>query len=319
MVQGHPGGFPTTVRTPRDLVENQDMTGSNPDGNGSIIVGVDGSPSSEHAVMWAAVEAGLQHRNLTLVHAEPRIPANEMAWLSSAGIPPRRINEQIHAEAEQVVARARALAAAHSPDEAIDTVVEALDARSLLLDLGSRAAMTVVGTRGHGRVAGLLLGSVSGALVRHATSPVVVVRPVPSPRRGVLSAADASEESQGTVEHAYYEASLHGTPLTVVHCLWDGLMAPNPWADVSPTDPEGEEARLRLAQATAGMREKFPDVDMTVRVTRGAIDACLVDLSADHDLLVIGRPQRPLLHRLTTSGLTLPVAEHARCPVMVVP
>ena len=295
------------------------MTGSDPITSGSIIVGVDGSPSSEHAIVWAAEEAGLQHRKLTLVHAEQRMSANEMAWMSSAGVAPRHINEQIHADAEQVVTRARAMAAAHCPEEAIETILEVQDARSLLLDLGSTAAMTVVGTRGHGRVVGLLLGSVSGALVRHAKTPVVVARPVPSPRRGVLIAADGSEESLGLVEHAYREASLHRTPLTVVHCLWDGLMAPTPWADVSQTDPEGEEARLRVAQSTAGMREKFPDVDTTVRVTRGAVDACLVDLSADHDLLVIGRPPRPLLHRLTTSGLTLPVAEHAHCPVLVVP
>ena len=68
--------------------------------------------------------------------------------------------------------------------------------------------MTVVGTRGQGRVVGLLLGSVSGALVRHAKTPVVVVRPVPSPRRGVLIAADGSEESLGLVEHAARERLL---------------------------------------------------------------------------------------------------------------
>jgi nucleotide-binding universal stress UspA family protein len=67
------------------------------------------------------------------------------------------------------------------------------------------------------------------------------------------------------------------------------------------------------------MAEKFPDVRMKVEVTRGAVDACLVDLSARYDLLLIGRPVRPLLLRLTTSGLTTPVAEHAHCPVLVVP
>jgi nucleotide-binding universal stress UspA family protein len=67
------------------------------------------------------------------------------------------------------------------------------------------------------------------------------------------------------------------------------------------------------------MGEKFPDVDAQVHVTRGAIDACLVDLSAQYDLLVIGRPARPLLRRLTLSGLTLPVVEHAQSPVLVVP
>jgi nucleotide-binding universal stress UspA family protein len=44
-----------------------------------------------------------------------------------------------------------------------------------------------------------------------------------------------------------------------------------------------------------------------------------VDLSARYDLLLVGRPHRPLLLRLTMSGLTVPVVEHAHSPVLVVP
>jgi nucleotide-binding universal stress UspA family protein len=295
------------------------MTNPNPSASGNIIVGVDGSPSSEHAVMWAAEEAHLQRRRLTLVHAQKTISANDLAWLHTAGIPSRQIDEQIRADADHVVERARALAADRCPESSIESVVAAQDPRSLLLDLESTASMTVVGTRGHGRVAALLLGSVSGALVRHAARPVVVVRPQPASGRGVLIAADGSEESLDLVEHAYREASLHELPLTVVHCLWDGLIARARWVPVSETDPAAAEARLRIAESVAGMGEKFPDVDLSVMVTRGAIDANLVDLSAHYDLLLIGRPPRPLLARLTVSGLTMPVVEHAHCPVLVVP
>ena len=206
-----------------------------------------------------------------------------------------------------------------APTRRIETVVRAQDPRSLLLEWGASAAMTVVGTRGHGHVVGLLLGSVSGALVRHAETPVAVVRPRTERGRGVLVASDGSEESLEVVEHAYREASLHHVGLTVVHCLWDGLVSLARWTAVSETDPAGEEGRLRVAESVAGMAEKFPDVGMSVEVTRGAIDACLVDLSARHELLVIGRPPRPLLQRLTVSSLTTPVAEYAHSPVLVVP
>jgi nucleotide-binding universal stress UspA family protein len=287
--------------------------------SGTIIVGVDGSSSSEHAVLWAAEEARLQRRGLTLVHAQKKISGNELAWLASAGIPPHQVDEEIRGDVDRLIERAHALAAERCPDTSIDTVVDVQDPRSLLLDLAATASMTVVGTRGHGRVASLLLGSVSGALVRHATRPVAVVRPRPEAGRGVLIGADGSEESLELVEHAYREASLHQTPLTLVHCLWDGLVAQARWTSVSETDPEGQEARLRIAESVAGMGEKFPDVPVTVRVARGAIDACLVDLSAEYDLLVIGRPPRPLLMRLTLSGLTTPVVEHAHAPVLVVP
>jgi nucleotide-binding universal stress UspA family protein len=286
---------------------------------GTVVVGVDGSPSSEQAVAWAAQEARLRHRGLTLAHARKTISGNELAWLATAGIPPSQIDDQIRVDADLVLERARSVAAEQCPEASIGTVVENGDPRSLLLDLGRTAVMTVVGTRGHGRVAGLLLGSVSSALARHAQTPVVVVRPTQNPGGGILIGADGSVESIALVEHAFREASLRRSPLTVVHCLWDGLVSDVRWTVVSETDPEGEDARLRMAESIAGMGEKFPDVDAQVHVTRGAIDACLVDLSAQYDLLVIGRPARPLLRRLTLSGLTLPVVEHAQSPVLVVP
>jgi len=270
-------------------------------------------------VMWAADEAALQHRPLTLVHARARIPAEQRAWLASAGISSRQVDDRIQRDAEHVVERARELAADRCPPDSIETVVADQDARSLLLDLGSTASMTVVGTRGHGSVASLLLGSVSAALVRHSQRPVVVVRPSRERGQGVLVAADGSEESLGLVEYAYREASLHQAPITVVHCLWDGLLAQARWTTVPETAPEYDEALLRISESVVGMGEKFPDVPTDVLITRGAVDACLVDLSARYDLVVIGRPVRPLLLRLTLSGLTLPVVEHAHAPVLVVP
>jgi nucleotide-binding universal stress UspA family protein len=295
------------------------MTSTHGTASGNIVVGLDGSPSSEQALAWAAEEAGLRHRGLTLAYAEKRISANEVAWLATAGIPASQIEDQIRLDTQQVLERAHRVAAEHLTDASIETVVELGDPRSLLLDLGRTCSMTVVGTRGHGRVAGLLLGSVSGALVRHAETPVVVVRAPQAVGKGILIAADGTSESIELVEHAYREASLHQARLTVVHCLWDGLVAQARWTVVSESDAEGEEARLRMAESIAGMGEKFPDVDVRVHVTRGAIDVCLVDLSAQYDLLVIGRPERPLLQRLTLSGLTTPVVEHAHCPVLVVP
>jgi nucleotide-binding universal stress UspA family protein len=296
-----------------------DMTSTHPTPSGNIVVGVDGSPSSEHAVMWAAEEAALQRRRLTLVHTQKQVSANEMAWLAGAGIPPRQVNAEMDEDAERILERARSVAADLSPGVPVETVLGYGDARGHLLDLTTTASMVVVGSRGHGPVAGLLLGSVSGALVRHSDTPVVVVRPTPAPGGGDLIAADGSEESLELVELAYREASLHQLPLTIVHCLWDALIARTRWTTVDETDPAAEEARLFMAEAVAGMGEKFPDVDLSVLVTRGAVDACLVDLSARYDLLVIGRPVRPLLARLTVSGLTTPVAEHAHCPVLVVP
>jgi nucleotide-binding universal stress UspA family protein len=286
---------------------------------GAIVVGVDTSPCSEHAVMWAADEARLQHRGLTIVHAQSRLSTNELAVLATAGIPPRQVTGELHAATRRTTDRARALAAERMPSDQIEAITGLGDARSMLLDLAPTASMVVVGSRGHGSVVGLLLGSVSGALVRHAGTPVVVVRAPQGSGAGVLIAADGSAASLGPVEHAYREASLHQLPLTIVHCLWDGLVPQISWSDVADSHPEAAEARLRIAESIAGMSEKFPEVEVHVRITRGVIDACLVDLSAEYELLVIGRPPRSLGQRLLLTGLTTAVAEHAHSPVLVVP
>jgi nucleotide-binding universal stress UspA family protein len=185
--------------------KNRDMT-SKSNANGSIAVGVDGSPASEHAVLWAAEEAALRHRSLVLVHAQKRIGADELAWLATAGVPTQRVKDQLHLEAERVVERAHTLATDRSPGVPIETVIADTDARTLLLDVGSTADLTVVGTRGHGRVVSLLLGSVSAALVRHSRRPVAVIRARREYGHGVLIGADGSDESVELVEQAYREA-----------------------------------------------------------------------------------------------------------------
>jgi nucleotide-binding universal stress UspA family protein len=285
---------------------------------GAIVVGVDGSPLGEHAVLWAAEEARLQNRSLLLVHAIEPISANQLAWLSSAGIPPHQVNREAQDVAARVIERARTLADDRRPAERVETEIRLGDPRRVLLDHAERAPLVVVGTRGHGRVAGLLLGSVSGAVPRHATCPVAVVRPGPAESRGVLLGVDLSLAALPAVEVAFEQASQRGLPLTVVHCLWDTLIGRDAWAHVDPSDPDADEARRLVAETLAGAQEKYPDVAVRVELTRGAIEDCLVDLSQLHELLVIGRSAGRLRH-LTWGAHATTIAEHAHSPVLVVP
>jgi len=285
---------------------------------GAIVVGVDGSPLGEHAVLWAAEEARLQNRSLLLVHAIEPISANQLAWLSSAGIPPHQVNREAQDVAARVIERARTLADDRRPAERVETEIRLGDPRRVLLDHAERAPLVVVGTRGHGRVAGLLLGSVSGAVLRHATCPVAVVRPGPAESRGVLLGVDLSLAGLPAVEAAFGQASQRRLPLTVVHCLWDTLIGRDAWAHLDPSDPDADEARRLVAETLAGAQEKYPDVAVRVELTRGAIEDCLVDLSQRHELLVIGRSAGRLRH-LTWGAHATTIAEHAHSPVLVVP
>ena len=99
-----------------------------------------------------------------------------------------------------------------------------------------------------------------------------------------------------------FQASLHDLPLTVVHASSDG-----------------ESAGLALAEATAGMAEKYPDVRATTMLTREPPHDLLVRLAERMNLVVVGAHQVTGLERVRTASVSVAVVEHASCPVAVVP
>jgi nucleotide-binding universal stress UspA family protein len=125
---------------------------------GPVVVGVDGSPASEDAVRFALEHAPQHGSEVVAVHAGDA-PAEGLAALSPA------------------------LAAARTAHPAVQVreVVRAGNPAELLLAQAPDASLLVVGSRGHGGVRGLMLGSVSRAVVEQSTSSVVVMRTVTAP------------------------------------------------------------------------------------------------------------------------------------------
>lgn len=134
------------------------------------MVGVDGSDASIEAVHWAVRYAGLVGAAVEAVTSWA-FPA------SSSGMALDTIDWQQNARDIQDAALATAL-----PDgsgSVIRTVVEDHPAAALI-NAADGAQLLVVGSRGHGAFAGMLLGSVSQHVAAHAPCPVVVVRPEPA-------------------------------------------------------------------------------------------------------------------------------------------
>lgn len=293
----------------------------NPIRTGSIVVAVDGSSPGDQAVAWAAEEARLTGRPLSIVYVERVMSSQERGWLAQVGIPLTQIAREIREDSHQLLQSAHAAATAADADVDADTVLRVGDPREVLLELADHASMIVLGSRGHGPVSSLLLGSVSVAVSRHASCPVVVIRPRHDAAhlRGVLVGIRGTAESTTTLEAAFREASFRGWPLTVVHCQWEALSAPGGWRVAGPDDPFYDVARIRVAEVLAGLREKFPDVRVEVEIFAGHADQCVADLSREHDLTVIGRHARTLLERVGSLPMTTAVLEHACGPVLVVP
>ncbi|MCX2951456.1 universal stress protein [Lentzea sp. NEAU-D7] len=140
---------------------------------GRIVVGVDGSPVSAAALLWAVDEAvrrdcdvaavSVWHRDDGLV-AGP-LPADVAAQLA-----------EDHQRSLGQTALDEALYDIGNVGARIRPVLAEGDPRGVLVDASADAELLVVGNRGHGAVAEALLGSVSAHCLHHAACPVVVVK-----------------------------------------------------------------------------------------------------------------------------------------------
>jgi nucleotide-binding universal stress UspA family protein len=135
-----------------------------------IVVGVDGSTGSDQALRWAAAEAALRGAELEVVCAwqQPLVPGSLYV----------DVERDILAGTETIAERARDLVTKEQGRDTVEvtTTVVGAPAAAALLDAAADADLLVVGSHGHGRLSGLLLGSVSLHCVTHSPCPVVVVR-----------------------------------------------------------------------------------------------------------------------------------------------
>ena len=135
-----------------------------------VVVGVDGSPASDAALTWAADEALVRHAALEIVHAWTYPHVGDVAGMA-ASFPDQ---DDFAATARFVLdAAVKTATRAHGPCVTAK-LVHGAPAKALV-DAAAGADLLVVGSRGRGGFAGLLLGSVSQQCAHHAPCPVVVV------------------------------------------------------------------------------------------------------------------------------------------------
>ena len=138
-----------------------------------IVVGIDGSEGSERALEWAAAEARLRAAQLSLVRAWYP-PAALYGGLGWTGISADVIDDFRELAAKQLE-DACTKHAASLEGLTVERLVPEDLAAPALIEAAADADLLVVGTRGHGGFAGLLLGSVSQQCAHHAPCPVVIV------------------------------------------------------------------------------------------------------------------------------------------------
>jgi nucleotide-binding universal stress UspA family protein len=143
------------------------------DHHGPVVVGVDGSDQSYGALHWAIAEASLRQADLHVVNAYDCTQV-----VMPTGLVPG-VDRKILEEASRTLLKEMvepALCAADHRLNNIALIPSPTGASRALLDAAVGAELLVVGSRGHGGVRGMLLGSVSQQCAHHTPCPIVFVR-----------------------------------------------------------------------------------------------------------------------------------------------
>ncbi len=277
--------------------------------HGDVVVGLDGSADGERALAWAADAA-----------AGRKAPLHLLCALSQerTDVPFAQADvDDARAQGNRVIHEARA--SLEGADVSISSEIVDIPAAPALIAASQRAAMIVVGSRGHGALAGLLLGSVSQHVARHAACPVVVVREQANPRANrIVVGVDAGPSSESAIGFAFDEASRRGVPLTAIHGWQVTSDRLNPDAAVTNV-PAKDTGRDRfLAEALAGWSENYPDVQVAAEAIPVHPARVLADASEAAALVVVGSRGRGAFAELLLGSVSQNVLQHARCPVAVV-
>ena len=138
------------------------------DSKARIVVGVDGSDQSKEALRWAArlAEALNAKIDAMIVWDVPDYTYNGWNYDAAGWHPEQAAADQLDNTLEEVFGKTR--------PAGLRQLTRRGNAAKELINAAADARMLVVGSRGHGGFAGLLLGSVSAHCAAHATCPVLV-------------------------------------------------------------------------------------------------------------------------------------------------
>ncbi|MFD4787848.1 universal stress protein [Streptomyces sp. NPDC058459] len=289
-----------------------------------VIAAVDGSEDSLRALDWALEAARRRVAPLRVVHVRQYAAWGEADILVAD--PPDDSGDPVLDEVRDRLADRPGLPTVEY------VAVEGVPG-AVLPELGVDAQLLVLGSRGRGGFASLLLGSSSLAVARDAGCPVVVV---PRPGRQVHAEPPAEtgprvvvglhvdSPDDGVLGFAFAEASLLGARLQVIAAYpWPVQTWAAPGQLVPPpVDQIAVESDTRvLAEGFLDpLRAQYPGVDAAAEALPGDAAGQLVALSAGAALVVVGRHRRRL--RVPTrmlGSVTQAVLLHAAGPVAVVP
>jgi len=282
-------------------------------GQGTILVGVDGSEHSRLALKWAADEAKRRGSLLRIICGQGRENRHVPEWYKS--------DSSDLSPGQAILDDAYGLVATRHPS--VVARVEATEwGPAVALTVASRTAdVLVVGARGRGGFQELLLGSVSDQCIQHARCPVAVVRtdpddlPLRAVERRITVGIDGSLGSTRALKWALEEAYIRSASVEATYA-WQyppiGSFVLSPREEYDVTSRE-------IVNAAAESAEKLaPNVPFVATARFDGTVPALLDACQGADLLVVGSRGHQAFKQVLLGSVAHQCARHAKCTVIIV-
>lgn len=279
-----------------------------------IVVAVDGSERNRSAVAWAAHEAAAHGCGLTLVNAveDYLVPTPHFSVRSQ------------EEEVLDMLADLRNEVRDIVPEASVSTEAAAGAPVDVLLDRAATARLVVVGKRGLGGFARVIVGSTSIALAGRSPVPVAIVPDGWDQRaregRPVVLGVDPFKPDHRPIHLAFRRARRLGVPLVAVHgwetpsmYSWDAATV------AAAVNEREEEAADRFDALLATWTERCPDVVVRPMRVHKHPAAAILEAAEEAQLVVLGRHPAGVFGGFAFGSVARAVLHYAETPVMVVP
>lgn len=295
-----------------------------------VIVAFDGSEHAERALRWATREAAGRGTSLTIAHSY-HWPSAGLGAMEAVGF----LMDALAQDSAELLESAASLAAQTA--EKYDVSLEIRTVSQLgapvptLVELSHDHELMVVGSRGLGGFAGMMLGSVSTGVVAASVCSVAVIRGDELAERGlgdnppVVVGIDGDPSQQATVaailRAAFVAAQQRKSSLVAVH-VWQPPTARSltkqALRDLEAQEKWHSSVERELAARVAEVAADFPDVKLQTMTSSGRTAAALLEQAKTARLVVVGTRGRGEVKGMLLGSTSRALVQHAPCPVLVI-
>lgn len=284
---------------------------------GTWVVGLDGSDCSTNALEWAAANVAGRASDIELVTAwqTPFVAAYPVSSPVAMTIDDAELR---HAAEHNVAATASDLAA--RLDLPVTALVGHGGPAQVLIEASASADTLVVGSRGRGGFARLLLGSTSTQCATHASAPTIVVPGDAPPQRAetILVGCDGSPNSVDALRWAIDFASPGGT--VVVAWVWDTTpLAVGADAFFFPDASDLAAERFHHLVDTVTAQARANEVTLVREFIRGTPRSALASRAETVDVVAVGARGHGAIGAALLGSVSTWLLHHVHRPVAIVP